>query len=79
MSSLVAEMRRRPRSLPPQVAAAIRDAAGISQVRLAEELHVHRVTLARWEAGTHRPRRASHDAWMDLIAELRAALEDGGS
>ena len=61
MSGLVAEVREA-QSLPaPDVARAIREAAQVSQARLAGELGVHELTVARWEKA-HAPRAAT-GAW----------------
>ena len=70
MAHLVEQVRTA-RALPsPEMARAIRKAAHTSQVRLAEELGVHRMTVARWEAGTRRPRGALRAAYASLLAEL---------
>lgn len=62
-------------SLPtPGKAKAIREAAGISQERLAEELGVHRVTLTRWELGERRPRGASRLKYAEILIKIRAEL-----
>ena len=53
------------------MARAIRQAAGVSQVRLADELCVHRMTVARWEAGQRHPRGHLRSAYAALLAELR--------
>ncbi len=49
MSDLLAEVKDAPGLPPPAVARAVREAAGVTQDRMAEELGVHRVTIARWE------------------------------
>lgn len=73
MSQLIQEVKRS-RSLPrPALARAIREAAGVSQTRLAAELGVHRMTVARWEAGTRTPRNAQRAAYADVLAQLQAA------
>jgi DNA-binding transcriptional regulator YiaG len=73
MSGLVAEVRE-VRSLPrPGVARAIREAADVSQARLAAELGVHELTVGRWEAGTHLPRGAKRLAYARLLRELDEA------
>jgi DNA-binding transcriptional regulator YiaG len=56
---------------PPAMAKAIREAAGVSQVRLAAELGVHRMTIARWEQGTRTPTGASRASYAAVLAELR--------
>jgi DNA-binding transcriptional regulator YiaG len=60
------------RRLPsPALARAIRNEAGVSQARLAEELGVHRVTVARWEIGSRRPRGRLRLAYVDVLEELQ--------
>jgi transcriptional regulator with XRE-family HTH domain len=46
---------------------AIREAAGISRKRLAKELGVAAVTVARWEAGSSRPSQQSLVAYVSLL------------
>lgn len=75
MSALVSELRRS-RLPAPSLARAIRVSAGVSQVRLAEELGVHRVTVARWEAGTWRPRGPIRERYMKLLHELEQVAGD---
>jgi transcriptional regulator with XRE-family HTH domain len=73
VSQLIQEVRRS-RALPrPALARAIREAAGVSQTRLAAELGVHRMTIARWEAGTRSPRNSQRAAYAKVLAELQAA------
>lgn len=55
----------------PGVARAVRQAAGISQERLAAEIGVHRVTLARWESGTSRPRGSVRARYTTLLEDLQ--------
>ena len=55
----------------PAMARAIREAAGVSQVRVAEELDVNRLTVARWESGERSPRGANRSRYAALLAELR--------
>jgi transcriptional regulator with XRE-family HTH domain len=60
------------------MAAAIRVAAGVTQQRLADEIGVHRVTLARWETeATKTPRGAGRQRWLTAVRELRDALDAG--
>ena len=73
MSALVDEIRSRPKAPSPRVAQAIRVAAGISQSRLAKELGVHPVTVARWEGGTRTPRGDTLRAYVTLLSELQQA------
>lgn len=73
-SSLVSEVRTM-RQLPtPTLARAVREAAGVSQARLAQELGVGRVTITRWESGQRRPRGPLARRYGDLIARLRTEV-----
>ncbi len=74
MSALLDEIRSRPKAPAPRVAQAIRVGAGISQSRLAEELGVHPVTVARWECGTRSPRGETLRAYVALLAELQTVM-----
>jgi DNA-binding transcriptional regulator YiaG len=55
----------------PALARAIREAAGVPQARVAEALHVHRLTISRWESGERHPRGANRAAYAALLSELR--------
>jgi DNA-binding transcriptional regulator YiaG len=56
----------------PAMARLIRSEAGVSQARLAAEVGVHRVTLARWEAGVSRPQSAALRArYASLLADMQ--------
>jgi DNA-binding transcriptional regulator YiaG len=71
MDDLFAEVRAH-RHLPdPAAARAIRLAAGVGQTRLARELGVHRVTVARWERGTRTPRGQFLKRYVELLELLR--------
>jgi DNA-binding transcriptional regulator YiaG len=48
--------------------------AGVSQQQLADELHVHRVTVARWELGERVPRGDIRLRYIALLDELQAAV-----
>ncbi|MDQ0576467.1 helix-turn-helix transcriptional regulator [Agromyces albus] len=61
------------RDLPkPEVARLIRESAGVSQIRLANELGVARNTISRWETGDRRPRGELRLRYAQLLSELRA-------
>lgn len=76
MGDLLAEVRES-LSLPrPSVRREIRDAAGISQARLAGELGVHVLTVHRWEAGTREPRGALRLAYARLLRGLDEAARN---
>ena len=71
MSELLEELRHVRRLPPPTLARAIRKAAEVSQERMADELGVHRVTVARWEAGQRRPRGRLLHAYVALLDALQ--------
>lgn len=73
MSDLLGEVRDRRRLPQPAMARAIRETAGVSQERVAEELGVHPVTVYRWEKGTRRPRGRLLRSYADLLAQLSEA------
>ena len=67
---LISEVRER-RNLPsPAEAIAIRKRAKVSQSRLAAELGVHRVTVARWEAGERHPRGEVVERYAAILRAL---------
>jgi len=72
--TLVEEVRMLQELPKPARARAIREAAGLSQGRIALELGVHRITVSRWENGERCPRGASRLAWADLLDTLRRAV-----
>lgn len=73
MSGLVAEVRESLSLPPPGAARAIREAAKVSQARLASELGVHELTVHRWEAGTRVPHGDRRIAYGRLLRELDEA------
>ena len=76
MADLLTEVRES-LSLPrPQVRREIREAAGIPQARLAEELGVHVLTVHRWEAGTREPRGELRLGYARLLRRLDEAVRE---
>lgn len=71
MSDLIREVRDSLSLPPPSVAKAIRESAFVTQDRMAEELHTHRVTVARWEAGTRSPRGELRREYARLLRRLQ--------
>jgi transcriptional regulator with XRE-family HTH domain len=71
---LIGEVRARRRLPQAPLARAIREAAGISQGRLAEELGVGRVTVTRWEGGQRQPRGSTAAAYAELLDQLKRAV-----
>src|SRR5580658_8563102 len=70
MGALLDEVRES-LSLPgPDVARQIREAAGVSQARLAAELGVHELTVKRWESGARTPQGDLRLAYARLLAGL---------
>jgi DNA-binding transcriptional regulator YiaG len=75
MAQLVEEVRQAS-TLPPRgVARAIRTSAKVSQTRLAAELGVNRMTVARWESGAREPRGALRAEYALLLAALQEAVQ----
>ena len=72
MGSLLDEVRDR-RYLARLPGRAIREAAGVSQQRLASELGVHRISVARWEAGDRQPRGELRRRYVKLLRDLQEA------
>lgn len=72
--ALMDEVRAARRLPVPDMARAIRRAAGVEQSRMADELGVHRVTIARWEAGTRSPRGSLRARYADLLAALQSEV-----
>jgi transcriptional regulator with XRE-family HTH domain len=73
MTDLLARIRSRPRALNPELAKAIRVSADVTQSDVANELGVHRVTVARWELGLRRPRGELLDQYLELLHRLQEA------
>lgn len=69
--SLREELQIRRRLPAPAACRDLRLAAGISQERLARELGVHRVTVARWECGTRSPRSGLLLRYVEVLEMLR--------
>lgn len=74
MSSLLDDVRAASRLPTPARARLIREAAHVSQAALAAEIGVHRVTLARWEAGTSAPRGKCRAKYARLLEGLQREL-----
>ena len=71
----VVEEVRLAKSLPtPKMARALREAAGLSQGRIAIALGVSRVAVGRWEAGLRKPRSKNKAAWASLLAAISAEV-----
>jgi DNA-binding transcriptional regulator YiaG len=59
------------RNLPPAaVRRELREAAGVSQGAVADELGVDRATVCRWELGKRVPRGAHAIAYRELLDRL---------
>jgi transcriptional regulator with XRE-family HTH domain len=68
---LIEQVRTARRLPPPALARAIRDAAGVSQQQIADELGVNRVSVARWELGERIPRGELRLRYVVLLEGLR--------
>ncbi|NRG40374.1 helix-turn-helix transcriptional regulator [Rathayibacter sp. VKM Ac-2835] len=70
-TEVIAEARAHATLPPPPLARAIREAAGLSQARMAVALDVTPITICRWEGGTRTPRRQHLVAYAALLRELQ--------
>lgn len=71
--SLVDEVRQAKKLPAPDMARLIRINAGVSQGRMAQEINVHRMTIARWESGARRPRGTARARYAALLEQLLEA------
>ncbi len=71
---LIDEVRQAQRLPSPAFARVIRVAAGVTQERLANEIGVHRQTIAGYEAGRRTPRGATRARYAELLEQLRAEV-----
>jgi transcriptional regulator with XRE-family HTH domain len=55
----------------------VREAAGLSQRDLADELGVSEATISRWESNVTRPRRADALRYRRLLDKIEAELARG--
>jgi transcriptional regulator with XRE-family HTH domain len=69
--TLIDEVRARQQLPSVKVCRAIRLAAGVSQMRMAAELGIHRLTFIRWENGTHEPRGDGRERYAKLLTDLQ--------
>ena len=76
MSALLEEVRESLALPGPDIRRQIREAAGVSQDRLAAELGVHKLTVHRWESGTRTPQGDLRRAYGRLLAELDQVTRD---
>jgi transcriptional regulator with XRE-family HTH domain len=75
MSQIVEEVRLARRLPSPRMRKQIRVDAGVSQTRMAAELGVDRVTLARWETpGDRTPRGELLEPYSDLLGRLQELI-----
>lgn len=72
--TLIEEIRTIRSLPPPHRARQIRVLSGVTQQRLADEIEVHRVTLAKWEAGAAVPRGEARLRYAQVLAELQREL-----
>jgi transcriptional regulator with XRE-family HTH domain len=70
LAELEQRRRLRQRLPPPEIARAIRRAAGVSQQELADAIGVSRQAVSYWEAGLRRPRGARLAVYAEAIQRL---------
>lgn len=78
MSALTEEVKLSVSLPDPTAARNIRRRAGVSQPRVAAEVGVHPITVARWERGTRTPRgelRIRYARLLRLLDEVAASAE----
>jgi DNA-binding transcriptional regulator YiaG len=76
LSGLLNEVKEAQRLPPPAIARAIRESAGITQQQLADAVHVHRVTLARWESDrSAKPKGELRARYAVALRGLRELVE----
>lgn len=73
---IATEVRARRRLPSPPVRRAIREGAGVSQLRVAQCLDVTRMTVSRWESGNREPRGAHLVSYVALLDELLDLTRD---
>ena len=71
---VVEEVRLTAKMPTPKMARALREAAGLSQGRIADALGVSRVAVGRWEAGLRKPRSKNKAAWAVLLAAIQVEV-----
>lgn len=71
---VVEEVRLTTKMPTPKMARALREAAGLSQGRIADALGVSRVAVGRWEGGLRKPRAKNRRAYAALLAALAAEV-----
>ncbi len=76
MTALLEEVRESLALPGPDVARQIREAANVSQARLAAELGVHELTVHRWETGTRTPQGRLRRDYARLLAGLDQVTRD---
>jgi transcriptional regulator with XRE-family HTH domain len=72
---LLAEVRRERQLPPPRTLRLIRLTAGVSQARLAHELGIGRVSVARYELGMRKPRGDLLARYLELLESLQAEVQ----
>jgi DNA-binding transcriptional regulator YiaG len=70
------QVRAVPSLPPPAIRRALREAAGLFQVDVAEVIGVSDSTVSQWEGGWHRPRGARLSEYADLLDALGALLSE---
>jgi DNA-binding transcriptional regulator YiaG len=77
MSGLLDEVRASVSLPDPATRMAIRRRANVSRKRLAQELGVHVISIARWERGTRNPHGELRVRYARLLEQLREIAAAG--
>lgn len=70
-TGVVERIRLSKRAPSPEMARAIRKAAGVPVQAIADELGVDRVTVHRWESGIRQPRGDNLRRYVELLEEIQ--------
>ncbi|MFJ3205837.1 helix-turn-helix transcriptional regulator [Streptomyces sp. NPDC086989] len=62
---------------PPEERKRVRKAYGVTQVDLAKELNVHRITVSAWERGTYDPTGETRAKYLEVFAHMKREIGEG--
>jgi DNA-binding transcriptional regulator YiaG len=82
MAALLDEVRLAVSLPPPAARMAIRQRARVSRERMAAELGVHVISIARWERGTRNPHgdlRVRYARLLELLDEIVTSAGKNGA
>lgn len=62
---------------PPEERKRVRKAYGVTQVDLAKELNVHRITVSAWERGAYDPTGETRAKYLEVFTYMKKAIGEG--